>query len=36
MTIVWQGTDRIAIESGINRGDRVVVDGVMLLKGAAL
>jgi cobalt-zinc-cadmium efflux system membrane fusion protein len=36
VTIVWQGTDRIAIESGISRGDRVVVDGVMLLKGAAL
>jgi membrane fusion protein, heavy metal efflux system len=36
VTIGWQGTDLVAITSGISPGDRVVVDGVMLLKGAAL
>jgi cobalt-zinc-cadmium efflux system membrane fusion protein len=36
VTIVWQGTDRLAIGSGISAGDRIVVDGAMLLKGATL
>ena len=36
VTIGWQGADRVGIASGISPGDRVVVDGAMLLKGAAL
>jgi membrane fusion protein, heavy metal efflux system len=36
VTIVWQGTDRLAIGSGISAGDRIVVDGAMLLRGATL
>jgi cobalt-zinc-cadmium efflux system membrane fusion protein len=34
--IGWQGTDRVAITTGIRPGDRVVIEGAMLLKGAAL
>jgi cobalt-zinc-cadmium efflux system membrane fusion protein len=36
VTVGWQGADRVAIQSGINAGDRVVVDGAMLLKAAVL
>jgi cobalt-zinc-cadmium efflux system membrane fusion protein len=36
VTIAWQGTDRIAVRNGLSAGDRIVVDGVMLLKGASL
>ena len=36
VTLGWQGTDRVAITSGISVGDRVVVEGGMLLKGVAL
>jgi membrane fusion protein, heavy metal efflux system len=36
VTISWQGADRVGIAGGISPGDRVVVDGAMLLKGAAL
>jgi cobalt-zinc-cadmium efflux system membrane fusion protein len=36
VTILWQGTDRLAVASGISAGDRIVVDGAMLLKGATL
>jgi cobalt-zinc-cadmium efflux system membrane fusion protein len=36
VTIIWQGMDRLAIASGISAGERIVVDGAMLLKGAAL
>jgi cobalt-zinc-cadmium efflux system membrane fusion protein len=33
VTIAWQDGGRIAISDGIHAGDRVVVDGAMLLKG---
>jgi membrane fusion protein, heavy metal efflux system len=36
VTVVWQGTDRLAIAGGISAGERIVVDGAMLLKGATL
>jgi cobalt-zinc-cadmium efflux system membrane fusion protein len=29
----WQGQDRVAVVSGVNAGDRVVVSGGMLLRG---
>lgn len=35
VTIGWQGSDRLAVTSGISSGDRVVIDGAILLKGAA-
>jgi cobalt-zinc-cadmium efflux system membrane fusion protein len=33
VTIAWQEGDRIALSSVVHQGDRVVVEGVMLLKG---
>ena len=33
VTIAWQEGDRIALGSGVQPGDRVVSEGVMLLKG---
>jgi cobalt-zinc-cadmium efflux system membrane fusion protein len=33
VTIAWQEGDRIALSSVVQQGDRVVVEGVMLLKG---
>lgn len=33
VTIAWQEGDRIALSSGVQPGDRVVSEGVMLLKG---
>jgi cobalt-zinc-cadmium efflux system membrane fusion protein len=35
ITVFWHGPDRVAIEKGIAAGDRVVVDGAMLLRAAA-
>jgi cobalt-zinc-cadmium efflux system membrane fusion protein len=35
VTIAWQGADRIAIEQGVQPGDRVVTGGAMLLRAAA-
>jgi membrane fusion protein, heavy metal efflux system len=33
VTIAWQEGDRIALSTGVQAGERVVSDGVMLLKG---
>jgi cobalt-zinc-cadmium efflux system membrane fusion protein len=33
VTIAWQEGDRIALSNVVHQGDRVVVEGVMLLKG---
>lgn len=35
VTLGWHGPDRIAVASGIRAGDRIVVDGAMLLKTVA-
>jgi len=34
VTIAWQDGDRIALSAGVHTGDRVVTDGVMLLRGS--